>query len=146
MLNSANEPSIRSPWCNGPTGISFFLCATCRCSATRYTMRARSSNILKALIAENQQAAIWSMAIVPTDSVSETVPDVSLTDAMKLAIENRPELQQLKLAREINQIDQSYFRNQTRPEIDLTGTYGAVGAAGTLTSTTSPFTASTNLL
>jgi len=107
---------------------------------------ARTENILKALIAENQQAAIWSMAIVPTDSVSETVPEISLADAMKLAIDNRPELQQLKLAREINQIDQSYFRNQTRPEIDLTGTYGAVGAAGTLTSTTSPFTASTNLL
>jgi len=103
----------------------------------------RSENNLKSLIAQNAQAPIWTASIVPTDSVDLTPPEISLPEAMKLALDNRPELQQSNLAREINQIDQTYYRDQTKPQIDLTGSYGAVGVAGTLTTTTSPFSAST---
>src|SRR6267378_3445037 len=103
----------------------------------------RSENNLKSLIAQNAQAPIWTASIVPTDSVDLTPPEISFPEAMKLALDNRPELQQSDLAREINQIDQTYYRDQTKPQIDLTGSYGAVGVAGTLTTTTSPFSAST---
>src|SRR5947209_14177574 len=65
---------------------------------------------------------------------------------MKAAIENRQELRQSDLAREINQLDQKLYRDLTKPEIDLVGSYGAVGNAGTLTTTVSPFTLSTNNL
>ena len=102
----------------------------------------RSENALKGLIAQSAQASIWTASIVPTDSVDLTVPEISLPDAMKLAMDNRPELQQSNLAREINQIDQRYYRDQTRPEIDLTGSYGVVGLAGTASSATNPLTAS----
>ena len=47
-------------------------------------------------------------------------------------MENRPELQQATVIREINQIDQKYFREQTKPAIDLVGSYGMVGLAGLL--------------
>jgi HAE1 family hydrophobic/amphiphilic exporter-1 len=58
-------------------------------------------------------------------------------------MENRPELQQSNVAREINEIDQRYFRDQTKPAIDLTGSYGVVGLAGASNSLgTNPFTAS----
>jgi HAE1 family hydrophobic/amphiphilic exporter-1 len=76
--------------------------------------------------------------------VDLTPPQVSLPDAMKLALDNRPELQQSNLAREINQIDQSYYRDQTKPEIDLTGSYGVVGLAGTTSAGVNPFSASSN--
>ncbi|MCU1268679.1 MAG: outer membrane protein [Acidobacteria bacterium] len=102
----------------------------------------RSENNLKGLIAPDAKAAIWTAAIVPTDSVDLTPPPISLPDAMKLAFDNRPELQQSNLAREINQIDQSYYRDQTKPEIDLTGSYGVVGLAGTTSSGINPFSAS----
>ena len=49
-------------------------------------------------------------------------------------MENRLELQQSNAAREINQIDQRYFRDQTKPGIDLVGSYGVVGLAGAVNS------------
>jgi len=103
----------------------------------------RAENALKSLIAENVQAPIWTASIVPTDAVDLTPAAISLPEAMKLALENRPELQQSNLAREINQIDQRYYRDQTKAQIDLIGSYGVVGVAGAQTTTTSPFSAST---
>jgi len=103
----------------------------------------RSENLLKNLIAENREAPIWTVSIVPTDSVNVTVPTIALPEAINVALENRPELQQSNVAREINEIDQSYYRDQTKPEVDLTGSYGVVGTAGTSNSLgTNPFTAS----
>jgi HAE1 family hydrophobic/amphiphilic exporter-1 len=103
----------------------------------------RSENNLKNLIAQNQKAELWAESIVPTDSAELTVPEVSLPDALKTAMENRPELQQSNVLREINQIDQRYFKDQTKPGIDLIGTYGINGLAGAVsTAGVNPFTAS----
>ncbi len=102
----------------------------------------RSENNLKSLIAPDAKAPIWTAAIVPTDAVDLTPPPMNLPEAMKLALDNRPELQQSNLAREINQIDQSYYRDQTKPQVDLTGSYGLVGLAGTASSGVNPFTSS----
>ena len=90
----------------------------------------RAENNLKNLIAENQQADIWKVSLVPTDPVELAPPDTSLPEALKAAMDNRPELQVATVAREINQIDQKFFREQTKPAIDLVGSYGAVGLAG----------------
>ncbi|HET9714326.1 MAG TPA: TolC family protein [Pyrinomonadaceae bacterium] len=106
----------------------------------------RTENNLKNLIAENQKAAIWAESLVPTDPVDLKAPVVSLPDALKTAMENRPELQQSNLAGEINAINQRYFKDQTKPDVDLVGTYGITGLAGTISSNVvNPFTAS-NLL
>jgi len=104
---------------------------------------ARAENNLKNLIAVNRQADLWSSSIIPTDSVDIAAPQVSLPEALKAAMDNRPELQQSNLAREINQIDQRYFKEQTKPAIDLFATYGMVGLAGAINGAGSnPFTAS----
>jgi outer membrane protein TolC len=102
-----------------------------------------AENNLKNLIAENKQAQMWSEAIVPVDPVALTVPQIALQDAMQMAMENRPELQQANVVREINQIDQKYFKDQTKPAVDLVGTYGMNGLAGSVsTAGVNPFTAS----
>ena len=106
----------------------------------------RAENNLKNLIAENQSAPIWNASLVPTDDVDLTVPRVVLTDAMKAAIENRPELRQSDLVREINQLDQKLHRDMTKPQIDFVGSYGMVGNAGALTSATNPFSSSNDAL
>src|SRR6185503_12914280 len=90
----------------------------------------RSENNLKNLIAVNRQAELWSLSLVPTDSVDLAPPDISLPEALKAAMNNRPELQQATVAGEINQIDQKFFREQTKPGIDLVGNYGMLGLAG----------------
>ena len=103
----------------------------------------RAENNLKNLIAENKQSAIWTESIVPSDPVELAVPNVSLPDALQTAMENRPELQQATVVKEINQIDQKFFKNQTKPAVDLVGTYGINGLAGSVsTAGVNPFTAS----
>ncbi|HET6974413.1 MAG TPA: TolC family protein [Pyrinomonadaceae bacterium] len=94
----------------------------------------RTENNLKNLIAQDQKANLWSESIVPTDSVDLAAPVVSLGDALKTAMENRPELQQADVLKEINQIDQKFFKDQTKPAIDLVGTYGVTGLAGSVSS------------
>jgi len=103
---------------------------------------ARTENNLKNLIAVNRESDLWSVSVIPTDPVELTPPNISLPDALNAALENRPEIQQSTVAKEINQIDQKYFREQTKPAIDLVGTYGMVGLAGTSNGATNPLTAS----
>lgn len=107
----------------------------------------RSENNLKNLIAVDRQADIWSVSLVPTDDVElAPQPAISLEDALRTALENRPELQQSTLLREVNQIDQKYYREQTKPQIDLVGSYGVVGLAGTISGGLNPFTSSSQEL
>src|SRR3989440_2919309 len=106
----------------------------------------RAENNLKNLVAEDQRSPLWNVSVVPTDDVDLTPPRVLLSDAMKAATANRQELRQSDLAREINLLDQKLYRDLTKPEVDLVGSYGMVGNAGTLTSATNPFTASNDQL
>lgn len=105
----------------------------------------RAENNLKNLIAENRQSPFWNVSIIPTDSVDLTPPTINLSEAMTAAMANRTELQQSTVVSEINQIDQRYFREQTKPQIDLIGSYGVVGLAGAIntSSIANPLTAST---
>jgi outer membrane protein TolC len=105
----------------------------------------RAENNLKNLIAENRESPFWNVSVIPVDSVDLTPPVFTLTEAMNAAMANRTELQQLGVAREINEIDQRYFREQTKPQIDLIGSYGVVGLSGALNSNNAinPFANST---
>ncbi len=103
----------------------------------------RAENNLKNMIAENQKAKLWNLSIIPTDQADLTLPQVTLPDAMSAAMQNRQELRQSDLAREINLLDQKLYRDQTKPEIDLVGSYGMVGNAGTV-SGSNPLTASSD--
>ncbi|HEX7295491.1 MAG TPA: TolC family protein [Pyrinomonadaceae bacterium] len=102
----------------------------------------RSENNLKNLIAENQQSQLWQQSLVPTDPVDLSVPQVTLPDALKTAMENRPEVQQSNVAQEINKIDQAFLKDQQKPAIDLVGTYSMIGLSGALGNATSPFVSS----
>jgi len=106
----------------------------------------RSENNLKNLIAENRQDGLWSVSLIPTDSVDLALPNVTLAEAMKAAMENRAELQQSNVVREINQIDQTFFRDQTKPQVDLVGSYGVVGLAGAInTNAINPFSSTAQI-
>jgi outer membrane protein len=102
----------------------------------------KSENSLKNMIVENQQSPLWSAPLVPTDPVDLVAPEINLPDALKTAMENRTELQQSSVLREINEIDRRFYQDQKKPAVDLVGTYGVVGLAGALGGGTNPFTAS----
>jgi HAE1 family hydrophobic/amphiphilic exporter-1 len=94
----------------------------------------RAENSLKNLIAVNRQEELWNKAIVPTDPVELQPPSVGLESAMAAALRTRPEIQSADVASEINQIEQRFAREQTRPQVDLIASYGTVGLAGSETS------------
>lgn len=103
----------------------------------------RAENYLKSLVAENRESPLWRVAIVPTDSVDLAPPQVSLDEAMQVALKSRPELSSSDVAREINEIEQRFAREQARPQVDLVASYGLVGLAGTAnTAGVNPLTAS----
>lgn len=102
----------------------------------------RAENNLKNLIAENRESTIWRVSLVPSDNVDVPPPAVALDDAMQVALKSRPELSSSDVAREINEIEQRFARELTRPQVDLVASYGLVGLAGSLQSTSNPLTAS----
>jgi HAE1 family hydrophobic/amphiphilic exporter-1 len=108
----------------------------------------RAENNLKNQIAEDRTSAIWNVAIVPSDTVEQERPAVAtLEQAMDAALRSRPELQQSDVAIAINELDQRLAREQTKPQVDLVASYGAVGLAGALDPTRSvnPFSASSEI-
>lgn len=80
-----------------------------------------AENTLKSLIFKDINPEDWKKSIIPVDQpVFDENEKISLEEAIKQAVENRPELKRLKLELEINNIDKNFFKNQTRPQIDLT--------------------------
>ncbi len=102
----------------------------------------QAENALKNLISPNRNDSIWNMSLTPVEPVDQTVPDPTLTEAIDQAMQNRPELAINRSQRDINQLDQRLYKDQTKPQIDLTGSYNSAGVGGDLNpSFSSPFCA-----
>lgn len=99
---------------------------------------ATAENAIKQLLIRDPLSPEWTQTFVPTDKPAFNLDSTSLDDAMKDAMDNRYELKRLKLQREINQEDIKYFKNQTKPQIDLNTTFSLDGLSrsGTSTATT----------
>ena len=92
----------------------------------------RAENGLKMMLLPDRTSPLWSRPLVPVTPVNLEAPRVPLEAAVRTALDNRPELAQLETSAEINQIDTRYFKDQTRPQVDLVGTYNPTGLAGSL--------------
>jgi HAE1 family hydrophobic/amphiphilic exporter-1 len=88
-----------------------------------------TENLLKQLLLRDAISAEWTQSIVPTDQPTVPLDTVSLDAALQDAMNNRYELRRLKLERDINQIDIQYFKNQTKPQIDLNTSFSLDGFA-----------------
>lgn len=100
----------------------------------------RTENVLKNLIAQDKNDPLWSKSLVPTDAVELTAPKTEFTEALNLALENRPEIDISDVQKEINALDQRFYREQTKPQVDLIANYSLTGAAGAFNeSATNPF-------
>ncbi|NJM53997.1 MAG: TolC family protein [Blastocatellia bacterium] len=90
-----------------------------------------AENTLKTLLIKEPTSNEWNQAWVPTDAPVFSTDPINVSDAIKDAVDNRPELRRLRLQREINSIDIDYFKNQLKPRIDLTSSFTLIGLAGT---------------
>ncbi|MCM3870988.1 MAG: TolC family protein [Pyrinomonadaceae bacterium] len=90
-----------------------------------------AENNLKQLMFKDSMTPDWSAQLTPTDTPAFSTDPVNLVQALKEARDNRPELRRLRLDNDINSIDIQYFKNQTKPQIDLQTTLATTGLAGT---------------
>lgn len=91
-----------------------------------------AENNLKKMLAAERSAEIWSKALLPVTPVDLEAPRVALDTAVESAMTNRLELAELGTSAEINRIDQRFYRDQTRPQVDLTASYSSNALAGSL--------------
>jgi outer membrane protein TolC len=102
----------------------------------------RAENILKGLIAPNRNDPIWSVAFVPVDPVDNDAPQTTLDDALSAALQNRPEIQQSEIAKDINKFDQKLYKDLVKPQVDLIASYSLNGTAGSLSGGVNPLSSS----
>ena len=89
-----------------------------------------AENALKLLILPDRTDPLWSAALIPVTPVNLSPPVVPLQDAVDEALATRPELAQVRITNEINQSDTRYYREQTKPQVDLIATRINAGLAG----------------
>jgi outer membrane protein TolC len=89
-----------------------------------------AENALKELVLPDGSAAAWSSAMIPVTPADVKAPLTPLSDAIAEAMANRPEIAEVKINGEINQKDVRYYRDQTKPQVNLTALYTRAGLAG----------------
>lgn len=89
-----------------------------------------AENLLKNLIAPDRNAEIWSEVLIPIEAVERPLPDVTLSEAMENALKLRPELEINKGQKAINEVEQKFYKDQTRPQIDFVAGYSSAGVGG----------------
>ncbi|HXF40148.1 MAG TPA: TolC family protein [Blastocatellia bacterium] len=89
-----------------------------------------AENALKILLLKDPGDKLWSSAISPTDQPVSNQSTFDLDEATRLALKNRPELDQIRIQTEQKNIDISFYKSQLKPQIDLYGIYANNGLAG----------------
>ena len=93
----------------------------------------RAENTLKTLMLADRTAGEWSRPITPVSPIDLNAPQIGLEIAITEALKGRPEIVQYEASADINAIDEKYYRNQTKPQIDLVGSVTSQGLAGSET-------------
>ena len=90
-----------------------------------------AENALKILLLKDPNDRLWYSEINPTDQPDKAEVKFDLEESTRLALKNRPELEQMRLLTEQKEVDIKFYKNQLKPQLDLIGQYTNVGLAGT---------------
>ena len=102
-----------------------------------------AENNLKMLLLPDRRDEIWGDEIIPTGANSEDVPQLDdLREAVAGALKRRPELKQIALLKESNQISQRLDANLTKPQVNFVASYTSAGLSGTPNTLPNPISAS----
>ncbi|MBL8175279.1 MAG: efflux RND transporter permease subunit, partial [Bryobacterales bacterium] len=102
----------------------------------------QAENNLKTLLGGGRQDTLWRDEILPTTDGRAALPaDIKkeLSALVGEAIARRPELKNLTLRRDVNDIQKDAALNQKKVALNLTAAYINTGLAGTLLNTGNPF-------
>ncbi len=89
-----------------------------------------AQNALKRLLASDPGASIWNVVLIPTDVPQIEDVQISLEESIRTAIARRPELEQIQLQMEQNEINRSYYKKDGKPSVNLRANFGSNGASG----------------
>ncbi len=87
-------------------------------------------NTLRSQISSDRNADIWNQFIVPTDTPEYSEYKVQLRQAIDTALQNRPELEQLRINLQRTDIGDQLYQSMKKWQFDLVAGFGAVGVAG----------------
>lgn len=97
-------------------------------------------NNLKSLLAGGRDQTIWDEEVIPVETRSMAPPaNDDLKVAVKGAVGKRPELRNLRLRLESNDMQKDLARNQLLPQANLTAGYTMAGLAGSRNTAQNPF-------
>jgi len=90
-----------------------------------------SDDLLKTIInlaAEEEEADI---EVIPVDKPTYEKKEVTLEEALRIALENRPDLRASKIDVKSKEINLSYAKNQLLPDLSFRASYWSPGVSGT---------------
>jgi HAE1 family hydrophobic/amphiphilic exporter-1 len=85
---------------------------------------------LKTLMLPGRDSPLWRVGLTPTTGLELNAPSPPLDQAITEALANRPEISASDLSAALNDTDVRYFRNQTRPQVNLVANYTSAGLSG----------------
>jgi outer membrane protein TolC len=88
-------------------------------------------DILKTIINLPVEEGRETAEIIPADKPAYQPKEISLEEALHTAIQNRPELSQMKIDLQNREINFSYAKNQLLPNLSLQASYWSPGVSGT---------------
>ena len=81
----------------------------------------------------NVEPGKWDTPFVPTDQVRVDQPDkIDLAAGTQTALDKRPEVLKQAYLVDSDRIRYDYYKNQVLPGLNLVGSYGNIGLAGTV--------------
>jgi len=89
-----------------------------------------AENRLKLLMLTNRAAAEWNQPLLPTNVVDRAAPELTVDEAIALALRRRPELAASDTVKAQNEVDRRFYADQTKPQIDLVGGATLSGLSG----------------
>jgi outer membrane protein len=86
---------------------------------------------LRTLVMNPSQPGFWTTTFQPTDMPTLAPRDIDVDGAVKNALANRTDIQQLKKQMANTDISVKFAQNQRLPNVDLQARYGVTGVGGT---------------
>jgi outer membrane protein TolC len=91
----------------------------------------QTEDILKRLINDPESAEFWNMRYVPADAPTMEEIQVNLDDAVNIALQRQPLLEQARIQLETRDYDVRFTKNQMLPQLDVVGSFALNGLGGT---------------
>ena len=89
-----------------------------------------AQNELKRLLAPDPMASIWDLTLIPIDRPQIRDVTISLKEAIGMSVENRPELERIRLQIEQNGVNRRFYKKEGKPKVDLRANFGSLGNSG----------------